>query len=472
MVDTNILNTLGAGSGLDVSAMVDALVNAERAPKQSQIDAKITGSETKISGLGILSSALTTLSDAYSNLNDLSEFDERVTVASSNPALGVKATSSPVPGNYSVTVDQLASSQISRLIIGYDDSDLPIGFDTADQVLNDGNDFSVSVDVNGEEFVLDLSDSSATPQGIVDAINAEETPVTARLVDTGVASGRFQIVLTGSEGAANAFTVSTSVATVENIRVANDAIVDVDGVKLSRASNTIEDAIPGVELELFVTSSTPTSVRVSRDIESSKTAIQDMVNAYNAFVGVLDALGDRENADDDGTGSLAGSSLLRSIKSQLRNIMISPSSSPSNGIVVLSDLGVEFELSGEMSIDDVKLGRALSDSFADVAHFFSAGTNSQSMTGDVVRGLAGDVVKFINDQTSTRGVIKSQEDTLKSNLSRYDKQLEELDLRMEQIRSRYVSQFTAMEQAVDQFNSLRESLTTQFENMPFTNKNK
>ena len=157
---------------------------------------------------------------------------------------------------------------------------------------------------------------------------------------------------------------------------------------------------------------------------------------------------------------------------QIRRMMTSVSSTPGENVTVLADLGIQFELSGQMTVDGTKLQAKLDGSFDDVATFFSANTNRQTTTGVASRGLAGDMVKYLADQTSSTGVIKSQEDTLKQRQGRYEAQLEALDLRMEQIRARYVTQFTAMEQAVDQFNSLRESLTTQFENMPFTNKNK
>jgi len=469
VAETNILNTLGAGSGLDVSAMVDALVNAERAPKETQINSKISQSEATISGLGILSSAMKTLSDAYQRLDDLSEFTDQASVTASTVAFSVEAGSGPVPGQYSTSVQQLASSQVERLFVGYDGNGDPVGFNGASENLNGGNAFGIDLTIGGTTTTVNVTDT--TPQGIADAINAAGLSVSARIVDTGAATGNIQIVLTGDEGASNQFTVSTAVAARETLRTAADAILTVDGVQMTRPSNKITDAIPGVDLELFVPTTSAVTVNVARDTAAVKTAIEDMVNAYNAFLGVTDALKDRENQSDDGTGSLAGNSALRTIMTQIRRMMTSVSSTPGENVTVLADLGIQFELGGQMTVDGTKLQAKLDGSFDDVATFFSANTNRQTTTGVASRGLAGDMVKYLADQTSSTGVIKSQEDTLKQSRGRYEAQLEALDLRMEQIRARYVTQFTAMEQAVDQFNSLRESLTTQFENMPFTNKN-
>jgi flagellar hook-associated protein 2 len=203
---------------------------------------------------------------------------------------------------------------------------------------------------------------------------------------------------------------------------------------MTRPSNKITDAIPGVDLELFVPTASAVTVNVARDTAPVKTAIEDMVNAYNAFLGVVDALSDRENAADDGTGSLAGNFALRTIKTQIRRMMTSVSSTPGDNVSVLGDLGIEFELSGQMKVDGTKLQAKLDSSFDDVAKFFSANTDQQTTTGTASRGLAGDMVKYLADQTSSTGVIKSQEDTLKQSQTRYEAQLEALDLRMEQIR--------------------------------------
>ena len=452
-----------------MSAMVDALVNAERAPKETQINSKISKSEATISGLGILSSAMKTLSDAYQRLDDLSEFTDQASVTASTVAFSVEAGSGPVPGQYSTSVQQLASSQVERLFVAYDGNGDPVGFNGASENLNGGAAFGIDLTIGGTTTTVNVTDT--TPQGIADAINAAGHSVSARIVDTGAATGNTQIVLTGDEGASSQFTVSTAVAARETLRTAADAILTVDGVQMTRPSNKITDAIPGVDLELFVPTTSAVTVNVARDTAAVKTAIEDMVNAYNAFLGVADALKDRENQSDDGTGSLAGNSALRTIMTQMRRIMTSVSSTPGESVAVLGDLGIQFELSGQMTVDNTKLQAKLDTSFDDVAKFFSANTSRQTATGIASRGLAGDMVKYLSDQTSSTGVIKSQEDTLKQSQGRYEAQLEALDLRMEQIRARYVTQFTAMEQAVDQFNSLRESLTTQFENMPFTKKN-
>jgi flagellar hook-associated protein 2 len=74
MASTNLISALGAGSGVDVKALAESLVEAERAPRKERIDAKITQTEAKISGYGALKSALLDLQTAFKTVNDARDF--------------------------------------------------------------------------------------------------------------------------------------------------------------------------------------------------------------------------------------------------------------------------------------------------------------------------------------------------------------------------------------------------------------
>ena len=60
---------------------------------------------------------------------------------------------------------------------------------------------------------------------------------------------------------------------------ATDAQLEVLGVPITRESNTIEDAIPGVSLTLRGTSTNPVQVQVERDDESIAAKFQTFVTS-------------------------------------------------------------------------------------------------------------------------------------------------------------------------------------------------
>ena len=74
MAGTDYINALGAGASFDTKKIVEALVNAERAPQKSRIEKSIANSEATISGLGKAVSVMNVLSAAAERLNDASDF--------------------------------------------------------------------------------------------------------------------------------------------------------------------------------------------------------------------------------------------------------------------------------------------------------------------------------------------------------------------------------------------------------------
>ena len=74
MASIDYVQALGAGAGFDTKKIVEALVNAERAPTEARINAKIAENEAKISGLGQAVSILNVVQDAAQRLNDAKDF--------------------------------------------------------------------------------------------------------------------------------------------------------------------------------------------------------------------------------------------------------------------------------------------------------------------------------------------------------------------------------------------------------------
>jgi hypothetical protein len=85
-----LLGALGAGSGLDTKAIVDALVEAKRAPQAQQITQRIETSEATVSAYGQVSAALEGVRSAFNNLNDVDDLTA-LTIRNSSTAVAVEA---------------------------------------------------------------------------------------------------------------------------------------------------------------------------------------------------------------------------------------------------------------------------------------------------------------------------------------------------------------------------------------------
>ena len=71
---TNLTNTLGAGSGIDIKTLAQSLVDAEKAPRKAAIDKGVSNSEKVVSGMAAVKYTLTNLQTAFDNLKDKSDF--------------------------------------------------------------------------------------------------------------------------------------------------------------------------------------------------------------------------------------------------------------------------------------------------------------------------------------------------------------------------------------------------------------
>ena len=457
MSSIDYVQALGAGAGFDTKKIVEALVNAERAPTEARINSKIAESEAKISGLGKAVSILNVVKDAANRLNDAKDFNTFTLSNSQESAFSASSTTSARAGSNNVTVSQIAQEQRS----------VSNAFASETNAFS-SNPITVSISVGSSNpTTTDITVTDASLQGTVSAINAANLGVTAEIVDTGDASDRYRIQLIGETGAENAFSLTSSDSTLSfsSVQSATDAQLNVNGIDFTRSSNVIDDVITGVTLSLNTVTNGAANLSINQDDSQSRANIVDFVTIYNEAQRQL-----KELSNSSIGGELAGDSIFRSLTSSLRSLVLGTSSSASGNISNLSDMGISVSRTGELDVDDTKLDNALANNFSDVVTMFSANTDNQSASSTDVAGLAGDITNLIADATAADGYLESQQDTLADANSRRQEELSDLAERMERVEERYNRQFLAMQQIIDQMNSTRESMESSFENLPFSNR--
>lgn len=454
---SNAIQALGAGSGLDVKALAQSLADAEMAPQKDRVNAVIAKTEARISGYGALNYALSQLRGAFERLNDASDFGSPRVVNSQDTALGVVAGSTAKTGSHSVEVLQLAKPQRSQ----------SNGFATPTASLNGGQPFSLNLVVGGGP-AASIAVSDPTPEGVAAAINQSGRGLSAQLLNTGVGANPHVLVVTGEEGAAKAFTLTSSAAGVDfaqSLGAASDAQLRVNGLTVHRPSNTITDLLADVTFKLYGTTSGAARVDLSRDVQLARDNIKALVQAYNDFEQSLKILGDSKSEVETLGGSLAGDTLLRTVRNELRNLMVSTSSTPGSRITAARDLGLSFDRNGRLSLDEAKLDRAMQANYDEVAKVFSAGTNNKSLFSNQPAGLAGDSVARIDRLLRSTGLLAQQTESATRDLNKYKARLKVLDTKLERILERYTEQFSVMESVVGNTNSLKNNLKSSFEGM-------
>lgn len=464
-----LLTSLSAGSGVDVASLAQNLVDAERIPKENAINAKITKNDSRISGYAAMSFVLSQVQTALSDLKDQKSFNSLSVDNSAPSAFSVTTSTSAAMGTHDIEVLSLAKGQ--RTVSG--------GFSSATASLNRGAAFDFSFTVGSSTQTINIAAGSDTPQGIVDALNAANTGVKAQLVNTGDAVNPYKIALIGEMGAAKQFSFTEGAVsfaslglTFTNVQAASDAQVKVDGVSYTRNTNSLSDVVAGLTLSLKATTSTAATINLSRDTTTLQTKMQALVTAYNDAQTIFTAVSDPKSTLETYGATLVGDSTVRTVRQQLRDMLMSQSSTPGSSVGALWQMGVSIDRTGVMSLDSTKLDTALNGSFDDVVKAMTGNQNGLTALSPQSGGIAGDAVKKLTTMLGATGAIASQTANAEQQNSKHQADLVKLQTRMDSLLTRYQKQFAAMDSLVGSVNAQKTSLKSSFEGMMamYTNK--
>ncbi len=189
----NVLKALGSGSGIDTASLAQSLVDAERAPRADAINKNIKKNEAIVSGYAAVKFALSAVKTAFDDLKDVSDFSAVIASSNQTDIFSVSTGSSTQPGSHSVLVTQLAQEQRSASTQSFTSASQVITTQALNLYLNGSNAPSIAV-------------TTATPAGVVDAINKAGQGLSAQLVNTG---NGYKITVTGASGNSNAFVLSS-----------------------------------------------------------------------------------------------------------------------------------------------------------------------------------------------------------------------------------------------------------------------
>ncbi|MFZ1319199.1 MAG: flagellar filament capping protein FliD, partial [Candidatus Nitrotoga sp.] len=426
-----------SSTNLDVNSIVNQLMTVERQPI-NKLNITEASFQTKLSAYGSIKGAVASFQTAMQNLGSAIKFTKLDAIPSDDTILSATASSIAVAGTYSLEVTSLAQAQ-KLVAAGQSSSTAAIGDGTPTTVtfdfgtINGGTLDSItkkytgvtSFDSNGngtKSITIDSSNNSL--QGIRDAINAAKIGVTATIINDGSASPYRLALSSDNNGVSNSLKISvsgdTSVTNLlahdpaatqnlsENVTATN-ANFKVNGVSVSKTSNSATDVIQGVTLNLKKITTTSTTVTVAHDNASVSNSVAGFVKAYNELAKTLKDISAYNPATKQ-AAILQGDSTVRSLQSQLRNALGSPVVGASGALTTLSQIGISFQKDGSLGLDTSKLNSAITNNVSDIASLFSAvgkGTDSlitfNSATSNTKAGSYAVNVTQIATQGNTVG---------------------------------------------------------------------
>lgn len=278
----------------------------------------------------------------------------------------------------------------------------------------DGSAFEFVHTVQAGETLQTLLDRLNGAEGLAGAATAEVVDGRITVTDLTAGSSRLGFeILAGNEGG-GAFDPGDFALAREGRRrevvAGADALVEVNGSYLQRASNRITDAIEGVTLDLLVADpGTEVDVLIGRDTEAAAEAIEAFVDAYNRFTRFVDA-GVGESAA--ARPPLAGDSVLRSMRTALQESMqVQLLAELAAGATRLGDIGIAIERDRTFSVDRDVLARALADDFTGVMRLFQgegyASTSGLTVLGGTAATTQGTHEVVITTEATTAAALSS-----------------------------------------------------------------
>jgi len=275
----------------------------------------------------------------------------------------------------------LSSNDGSQIVVG-GSNPLAAGLTAGSGGSYLGAGFSQDGSQTSGSVTLDTKDQSL--QGIRDAINKANTGVTATIVSDGSSTPYHLVITSNKTGAKSSMKISVDGdANIANLLAfdpagaqkmtqtsgAQDTRLTMNGIEVSSASTTVEDAIQGVSLD--VASLGNTSLTVSKNTGAVTEAVNAFVKAYNDLNKTISGL-TSYNADTKTGAALQGDSAVRSIQSQLRRQLGTTVEGLGGKLTTLSQVGIAFQKDGSLAVDSTKLNDAITNNFGDIGGLFAA----------------------------------------------------------------------------------------------------
>lgn len=443
----------GLISGLDTTQLVKALVDVERQPVK-QLETRKSKLQAENDAWREVNSRLYGLRQAALDLQSILTFRGSSATVTGDNILTAAAGTGTQKGVYNIKVLQLAQAHS----IGSDPQT------TAGDPLG----LAGTIKINGEAIEVTAGD---TLESIARKINTQaEAGVNAAVVRVGEED--YRLVLTGKEtGAANRIILEDDggvlaglgflddMGEVKNqLQAAGDALLEVNGLAVSRSTNVIKDLITDVTLELKTEGTATLTLDV--DMEKVVKAVEKFVNEYNGFMDLI-----RENlAYDTKTkeaGTLFGDSTLVHIEAQLRSFLsrvvpgVDPAVNQLGLVGIQTASGVEGAKSGRLEFNAVKFREKLETHFSEIAKLFGAETVPEG------EGVFAALSKTLFDWTSSTGLIKAKTDSLGASIEDVDERIEVLEQRLAQREEYYMQKFIALETMLAQLQTQSNWLSAQ-----------
>lgn len=372
-------NIGGLASGLDTNSIVSQLIQLERIPIV-QIQQQRATYQARNDAWSQISTRINSLQEKIEALDTSDDWKAFASASSSNTdSVGVSVSGSPDPASVSFTVDRLATTH-QMVSTG-------TGLTSGSDLVGAGT-FSITVDGTQHDIT---TDANTTLSQLASDISALGVGVTASVITVDTDSVRL-LVSSDETGDASAFTITSDqsgLSGFSTLQTGQDAQITLGSggtpLTIERASNSIDDLIDGVTLDLTATTASAVTVTVGRDLDAAVDKITEMVNEMNSAISLIESKTKTATESGGVAGPLSSDSTARSLKLSLRSSISGLVSGLTGSYTTAGSVGISLTRTGAIELDETKLRDALEDDFAGVKALFARTTSATDSRVAVTR---------------------------------------------------------------------------------------
>ena len=395
---TEILSKIGVGSGLNTTEIIDALVEADSAAQRESIDNLESSTKDKISAFAKVKADLKSFNDIITQIQSSDSYGYKgVTSDSTVATITASGSKAGATVNSSLTVTTLASQHSltgptyssTNATVGSGTLTIDFGTWSADPTSGGGQTHTG----NGQSQISITTTATTTVTQLRDMINNAATDSdndgTKDILASVIYDGsNYMLMLKSESGASNEMKVAatSNLATASggggydyNTTTSNmsqrvsgiDSAFTVDGISMTRSSNTVTDLFDGFTVQLKKTTSSAIKLTSEVDLENVQSLLEGYVMTYNEVQQSLTAMSKNDETENENDGVLIGDSTLRHIQNELRDMSSTAIVGYENGPYYLSNLGVKTERTGQLSFDPTQLKEQFTYDADAVRAFFS-----------------------------------------------------------------------------------------------------
>lgn len=463
-----LINFAGLASGIDSTALIDAVLEQQRAARIAPLETKLTELEDRNTALDELKTLLTDLKSSAEGFRLVNGGALSKTVLSSDETvLTASASNAASPGTYSFTVNQLAENATFSFDDRFSD-----GSSTINSSINDGASaadrtvsFTIGSGGEAESVAIEVT-SSMTAAEFVTEFNDQSDAATASLVNVGTSENlSYAIILQSSktgteEGSITLDSVGSEITGAGSGAFSSNQLdqavnleLTLDGVSgtIERSSNTVSDLVPGLTITAQDTGSA--NITVGVDAESTQSSIQDFVDAYNEIITFISendlVIQEQEGSEVTNIfGPLNGTSLDENVLTSLRQAF-SDAGITGGTVNILADLGITTARDGSLEFD--------SDTFSE------ATANDPDSVSTILENLGEDLAAVngtIATYTRFNGLIDQSTKSNSEQITNTQNRIGEVEESLAKQEQALVARFARLESQVGQLQSQQNALTS------------